>query len=94
MTTLPGMAAPPRQPPPMRSVVRLVMVNWALGIAAGVLCATLILAIDIAGLRALLLRADDPWIGLLLLYGSFAFSFGGLAAATAVMTISERSPSR
>ncbi|UZE51365.1 hypothetical protein [Rhodopseudomonas sp. P2A-2r] len=78
----------------MRSVVRLVMVNWALGMAAGVLCATLILAIDLAGLRALLLRADDRWIGLLLLYGSFAFSFGGLVAATAVMTISDRSPSR
>jgi hypothetical protein len=74
----------------MRSVVRLVMVNWALGIAAGVLCATLILAIDLAGLRALLLRADDRWIGLLLLYASFAFSFGGLAAATAVMAIPDR----
>jgi hypothetical protein len=39
-----------------------------------------------------LLRADDRWVGLLLLYGSFAFSFGGLAAATAVMTISDRPP--
>ncbi len=88
MTISSGMAKPPRKPQ-MRSVVRLVMVNWALGIAAGLLCATLILAVDLAGLRTLLLRADDRWIGLLLLYGSFAFSFGGLAAATAVMTISE-----
>jgi hypothetical protein len=93
MTISLGRAAPLRKPQ-MRSVVRLVMVNWALGIAAGVLCATLILAIDIAGLRALLLRADDPWIGLLLLYGSFAFSFGGLAAATAVMSISDRPAAR
>jgi len=91
--TTPLPAAPGQTPRP-RTIARLVVVNWALGMAAGTLCATMILALDLAGLRGLLLRADEPWIGLALLYGGFGFSFGGLVAATAVMTISEKSPTR
>jgi hypothetical protein len=39
-------------------IIRLVVVNWLLGMLAGVICAALILWLDFAGLRGLLMRSD------------------------------------
>jgi hypothetical protein len=51
----------------------------------GLLCATVLLALDVAGLRTLLWRSDMPVVATLMLMGAFAFTFGGLVCAAAVM---------
>ena len=66
-------------------VVRLVVVNWLLGMLAGVLCAGLVLWVDSAGLRSLLERSEFWVQGLALLFAGFAVTFGGLVAGTAIM---------
>jgi hypothetical protein len=71
----------------MHSIPRLIVINWLLGMAAGILCATIVLGVDLIGLRTLMSRASDPWIAFILLYGGFAFTFGGLVSATSIMTI-------
>jgi hypothetical protein len=67
-------------------LVRAMIVNWAFGMAIGVFCALLILAFDFVGLRSLLWRSDALIPGLVLLCASFAFTFGGVVCAAAVMS--------
>lgn len=69
------------------SVPRLIFVNWLSGALAGAVCATIVLALDLVGLRSLIARAREPWIALAMLYVGFALTFGGLVAATAIMTL-------
>ncbi len=71
------------------SIPRLIIVNWLSGMLAGAVCATIVLALDLGGLRALIMGAREPWIPLILLYGGFIFTFGGLVSATAVMTLGQ-----
>lgn len=66
-------------------IIRLVVVNWLLGMLAGVICAAVILWLDFAGLRGLLMRSDFWAQGLALLFVGFAVTFGSLVAGTAVM---------
>ncbi len=66
-------------------LVRAMIVNWAFGMATGVFCALLILAFDFFGLRSLLWRSDALIPGLVLLCAGFAFTFGGVVCAAAVM---------
>ena len=66
-------------------VLRIMLRNWALGIGTGFLCAGLVLALDVAHLRHLLLQSDAAVIGLALLFGGFGATFGGLVAGTAIM---------
>ncbi len=68
------------------SVVRLVVLNWILGIGAGILAAALLLWLDIAGLRTLLVR-DGSVVGLVLLFGGFAVTFGSVVCGTAIMAV-------
>lgn len=70
-------------------VLRIMVRNWALGIGTGFLCAGLVLALDVAHLRTLLVRSDSAWIGLALLFGGFGATFGGLVAGTAIMFLRE-----
>ena len=60
-------------------------VNWAFGMAIGVFCAGLLLAFDIFGVRSLLWRSDVAFVGTAMLCAAFAFTFGGVVAAAAVM---------
>jgi hypothetical protein len=66
-------------------VVRLVVGNWALGMVLGALLATGMLLFDALGLRTLLWRSDVALAGTILFIGSFALTFGGVVAASAVM---------
>ena len=59
--------------------------NWAFGMAIGVFCAALMLAVDFFGVRSLLWRSDAPIIGVAMLCAGFAFTFGGVVCAAAVM---------
>jgi hypothetical protein len=66
-------------------LVRAMVVNWAFGMAIGVFCAVLILVVDFVGLRSLLWRSDMLIPGVALLCAGFAFTFGGVVCAAAVM---------
>ena len=69
----------------MDRVLRLMIANWLGGMAVGVVCASLALAFDVAGLRTLLWNSDVPILGTSMLIAAFAFSFGGIVCAAAVM---------
>jgi hypothetical protein len=70
-------------------VVRLVIANWALGMAVGATCAGVWLGLDIIGLRSLLWRSDIAVVGTAAFVALFALTFGGVVAATAVMRASD-----
>ena len=75
-----------RRPPPGRDpLVGMIVMHWALGALTGIACAALLLALDVAGLRSLLWKADLAAPALALLFGGFAITFGGVVAASAVM---------
>jgi hypothetical protein len=57
----------------MDRLVRMMIANWVMGMAVGLVCAILLLALDIAGLRSLLWRSDMPVMGTLMLGGSVRF---------------------
>jgi hypothetical protein len=67
-------------------LVRAMILNWALGMLAGLVCAGFILVFDAFGVRSLLWRSDILLPGVALLCAGFAFTFGGVVCATAVMT--------
>jgi uncharacterized membrane protein YedE/YeeE len=70
-------------------VVRLIITHWILGATLGIVCAALLLWLDVAGLRNLVLRTDHiTWEALVLLFGGFAVTFGGVVSAAAVMAVS------
>ena len=69
----------------MDRVVRLIILNWALGMALGVACAGLMLGFDILGLRSLLWSSDIAIVGTAAFVTLFALTFGGVLAASAAM---------
>jgi len=70
-------------------LARAMILNWAFGMAIGVFCAALLLTFDLFGLRSLLWRSDFALVGSAMLCAAFAFTFGGLVAAAAVMQFEE-----
>ena len=78
-----GKARKPRE----KTVVRLVVTNWILGALVGVICGVAVLASDIGGVRTLLFGSDQMWAGLVLLFGGFMTTFGGVVCATAIMSL-------
>jgi hypothetical protein len=92
------MSAPrisPNPEPASKSIVRLVVTNWITGATLGVLCAALLLWLDLAGLRHLMFRdAATAAAGLALLFGGFAVTFGSVVCGSAIMAVAARKPSR
>ena len=68
-------------------VARAMILNWAFGMAIGVFCAALLLAFDLFGVRSLLWRSDIAFVGSAMLCAAFAFTFGGVVCAAAVMSL-------
>ena len=66
-------------------LIRYMLVNWALGALAGVLCATALLVVDPFGMRPILSHSDVAAAAIFLLYAGFMTTFGGLVCAAAVM---------
>jgi len=67
----------------------MMIVNWVGGMAVGVVCASILLLFDVADIRTLLWQSDMPVAGTLMLLAAFAFTFGGIVAATAVMRMGD-----
>lgn len=77
---LPGQASDP--------VIRLFVANWMLGAALGMICAALILWLNVAGLGGMLIPTDHViWEGLVLLFGGFSITFGSVVCAGAIMSL-------
>ena len=70
-------------------LAQAMVLNWAFGMSIGVFCAALLLAFDIFGVRSLLWRSDVAFVGSAMLCAAFAFTFGGVVAAAAVMQLDE-----
>ena len=70
-------------------LAQAMVINWAFGMGIGAFCAALLLAFDIFGLRSLLWRSDVAFLGSAMLCAAFAFTFGGVVAAAAVMQFGE-----
>ena len=85
MTYMPPFQDPRRGWRRMDPVLRMMLVNWALGIAVGACLAAGMLAFDVMGLRTLLWHSNVAVLGTVLFVTLFATSFGGIVAATAAM---------
>jgi len=70
-------------------LAQVVILNWAFGMGIGLFCAVLLLVLDIFGIRSLLWRSDIAFVGAAMLCAAFAFTFGGVVAAAAVMQFDE-----
>ena len=72
-------------------LIRLFLKSWAIGILLGLVCVAILMGLDTAGLRTLLMRSNFLWQGLALLGVGFGTFFGGIFCASAVMGINEKS---
>jgi hypothetical protein len=70
-------------------LAQAMILNWAFGMGIGVFCAALLLVFDIFDIRSLLWRSDIAFVGSAMLCAAFAFTFGGVVAAAAVMQLDE-----
>lgn len=68
-----------------RSIVRLLVVNWSLGILLGCTLAGLLLGFDVGGLRSLIMRSDMAIGAIAMLMIGFSITCGGAVCASAVM---------
>lgn len=66
-------------------VVRMIVSHWVMGMGVGALAAGLFLALDVGGMRSLILRSDAGIAGIVLLFAGFSVTFGGVISASAVM---------
>ncbi len=70
-----------------REMLRFLGLNALLGISIGISVGIALIALDIGGLRGLIMRATNPILPLLLVLVPFASLFGGAAAASAILTL-------
>ena len=73
-----------------RPILRLFIVNWALGIALGWVFAAAVLWADIGGLRSLIMASDIAIPALALLFGGFSITCGGVVCASAIMRLPQQ----
>lgn len=68
-------------------MLRFLGLNALLGVAIGLTVGAALIALDIGGLRGLIMRATNPILPLFLVLVPFASLFGGAAAASAILTL-------
>lgn len=68
-------------------MLRFLGLNALLGIVIGVSVGIALIALDIGGLRGLMIRAENPILPLFLVLVPFACLFGGAAAASAILIL-------
>lgn len=73
----------------MPKLIRLYIVNVLIGFAISALFLGLVLALDVAGLRHLVLQTPSGWIAGLLFFLSNGIVFAGVQFAIAVMALAE-----
>lgn len=73
----------------MPKLIKLYIVNVLIGFAISALFLGLVLALDIAGLRHLVLETPSGWIAGLMFFLSNGIVFAGVQFAIAVMSLAE-----
>ena len=68
-------------------LLRFLGLHLALGAAIGVALVSLIILIDLAGLRKLLMETDDLFVPLLLLYSFNIITFSSVTMGIGIMTM-------
>jgi len=68
-------------------LVRMMIANWAFGWAVGFACAAGVLASNVGHIWDMVSKSDSMSLFLVLLFGSFGLTFGGVVAATAIMLL-------
>ncbi len=74
----------------MPKLVRLYIVNIAIGFAVSALFLGVLLGLDVAGLRHLILGSDMGWIAGLMIFVFSGSIFAGVQFGIAVMAMAER----
>lgn len=84
------------QPPPwprrwswLPEIRRYILLPGLAGVLAGQAAVAALLALDVGGLRTLILASHDGWIAIALLCSGFAITFGSAAIGAAVMAIGD-----
>lgn len=73
--------------PGLPPLLRFLGLHMATGLAIGVIVASMMIFTNLAGLKDLLVGADEPLVAIFLLYAFNALTFAGLAMAVAIMTL-------
>ena len=68
-------------------LIRFLGLNMGIGVAIGVIVASMMIMSNLAGLKELLIEAREPFVAVLLLYAFNALTFGSVAMGVAVMTM-------
>lgn len=79
----------PRLRPFERDAILFLLRHLVVGLVAALAFAALILALDVGGLRRLLVADGDGWLYLALLLFGLAITFGSLAMGVSVMTLGQ-----
>lgn len=68
-------------------LVRFLLVHCGIGLAVGVIFTSLVIQLNTAGIKDMLMASSEPFIPMFLLYASTALSFASLNMGVAVMTL-------
>lgn len=74
----------------MPKLIKLYIVNVAIGFGLAALFEALVLALDIGGLRHLILGTSSGWVAGVMLFVSTGIVFAGVQFGIAVMGLAER----
>lgn len=74
-------------PQPLPPLLRFLGLHLALGAAIGVAVVSLILLSNLAGLKRLIVDAQDPFVPLLLLYSFNVITFSSVTMGIGIMTL-------
>ena len=69
------------------TLIRFLGLHLAIGLAIGVIVASLMIWSNLAGLKDLLVEAQEPFVAIFLLYSFNALTFGSVAMGIGVMTL-------
>lgn len=78
--TLPDDPNPP-------NLVTFLALHCAMGVAVGITFAALIVLLDVAGVRHLLVESSEPFVPMLLLFVMCALTFGAMKMGIAIMLL-------
>lgn len=70
-------------------LITFLLTHLAIGVIAGIVLCTTLLALDVASLRTLIFGSEHWMVGLFLLFGSVCGTFGSMAMGVAVMGLGD-----
>lgn len=85
--TIPGQPNPP-------SLLEFLGLHCAMGVAAGIVFAAVVILSNLAGIRDLLVESSEPFIPMVLFFVSCALTFGSLKMGMAIMSLPLEAPDK